>query len=754
MGASLDVPFACPLCKEAVQDPVTLKCDHRFCQRCIGDLWSVSPSGPYRCPKWTCKAVYTTLPFESSVLRTTTSGKRAHPRNTAGTSSTDEVNPTVGTLGRPSLTSRLLGKRKASTSLAEQHPDTKRAAVDSPVPCELSGDTEPPTTNSPDKPTDVEPSEKEETQSVGLSDNISPGEPSPGSDVTLTGDVSQGVSIQQNNPESEPTITSDDSDGCSEVDTCDAPATTRKDTEVTETHLSPKKPAPPAPPASPASSDHLPPHHSVSWPPLMFAKRPVVTPASPQCVLPRPESTSTTTSPVPCHYCPSSGQRPAVKTCLVCGASMCAEHLRPHLDSPVFQNHTLVAPLEDISPWRCTEHQEMNRIYCQQCAVCVCTVCTVIGSHRNHTCVSIREAERELRGNLKEEINQLQKTEQVLMDRVTELTLKKQDFQGVLSEARAGVRQQYGTMREALDEEEQSALQCVMQEESRALGGLESRLSQLQSSLTSIQQGLHTLEELADAKGDKRVQEQAFIREYSKVTHMVTDTGNSVEELEAPEDVDRARLSCLQRWTEKRLDIVVISLPDRDPYRLLYGTIPSLDADTAHPKLLLSEGNRRVVYSEAQQAYPEQGARFSSFPQVLASRAIEGGRCYWEVQVSSDEGRWKVGLCEGQIGRKGQKDSCRLGFNPFSWCLGSERRKVEALHDKAAVPVAVEALQKVGVFLDFDEGSLSFFSVTPGGSLSLLHSYKHRFAAPVYPALSVSKTQLTVCDLFRSSPAE
>ena len=76
---------------------------------------------------------------------------------------------------------------------------------------------------------------------------------------------------------------------------------------------------------------------------------------------------------------------------------MCKEHLRPHLDSPVFHNHTLVAPVEDLSSWRCQEHQEINRIYCRQCAVCVCTVCTVIGSHRDHVCVGIKEAERELR---------------------------------------------------------------------------------------------------------------------------------------------------------------------------------------------------------------------------------------------------------------------------------------------------------------------------------------------------------------------
>ncbi|XP_064817378.1 zinc finger protein RFP-like [Oncorhynchus masou masou] len=201
--------------------------------------------------------------------------------------------------------------------------------------------------------------------------------------------------------------------------------------------------------------------------------------------------------------------------------------------------------------------------------------------------------------------------------------------------------------------------------------------------------------------------------EYSKITKSVSESC-SVEELEVPQEVDRARLRCLQQWTERRLVSVVISLPDRDPFRLLYGSIPRLDPDTAHPKLLISEENRKVSYSEVQQAYPEQGARFSSFPQVLASKPLEGGRVYWEVEVEEDEGKWKVGVCEGQIGRKGQKDTCRIGFNPYSWCLLSEKGQIEALHDKVAVPVEVDGLERVGVFLDFEEGSLSFYKVAQG----------------------------------------
>uniref|UniRef100_A0A3B4VHY4 Si:dkey-29p10.4 n=1 Tax=Seriola dumerili TaxID=41447 RepID=A0A3B4VHY4_SERDU len=663
MGASLDTPARCPLCNELTREPVTLKCNHRFCRRCIGDLWSITPDGPFHCPEWRCKTVYQTLPFDRSFIRPPAPSRRAQPRSTAGTAKTgnDEENRSDSTLRRPSLTSRLLGKRKASTPAPEQ-PDTKRSTVESPR--EQPSDAETPTTSFSDKP----------GQSTGI-------------------------------------------------------------------HASPTKSA------SPAKYDFFPgeksPVHNVKSP-LILTKHPAAAPGSSSLgVFSRPENKNA--SPVPCHYCPKTGYQSAVKTCLVCGASMCTEHLRPHLDSPVFQNHTLVPPMEDISPWRCQEHQEINRIFCRQCGVCVCTVCTVIGSHRDHVCISIREAERELRGNLKEEIKQLQDAEQQVKNRVTEFILS---VQVLLSESREGVQQQYRAIREALEQEEQSALECVIKEESRVLGGLEEKLSHLRSSLLSIQQGLHTLEGLADAKGDKRIQEQAFIMEYSKVTHL----GNFVEQFEAPEEVDQARLKCLQRWTEKRLDTVIITVPgkDRDLYRLLYGTVPVLDADTAHSKLQLSESNRRVTYSEAQQFYTEHDARFSSFPQVLASCALEGGRWYWEVNVSVEDGRWKVGLSEGQIERKGQKDNSRLGFNSYSWCLACDKRKVEALHNKVSVPVDADMLQKVGVFLDFEEGILSFFNVTPGGSVALMHSYKHRFTDPLYPALSVSKTQLAICDLFQS----
>lgn len=207
-------------------------------------------------------------------------------------------------------------------------------------------------------------------------------------------DVVNDISGQQGEPESAVVVVQGDGDSLDEVIVCEAPPAASPQRDTGEE---------PAPPASAKSSAGLPPDktkppvHPVNKSAVKSNPQLASTSRSPGCFSSFPRLESKSTSPVPCNYCPKIFCQPAVRTCLVCGASMCSEHLRPHLDSPVFQNHTLIPPVNDISSWRCLEHQEINRIYCRQCAVCVCTVCTVIGSHRLHPCIGIGEAERELR---------------------------------------------------------------------------------------------------------------------------------------------------------------------------------------------------------------------------------------------------------------------------------------------------------------------------------------------------------------------
>ncbi len=95
-------------------------------------------------------------------------------------------------------------------------------------------------------------------------------------------------------------------------------------------------------------------------------------------------------SAVPCDRCPES--RAAVKTCLVCMASFCETHLKPHNAQEKLKNHELIAPTRDLSQKICPEHKYLQEFFCRSCQMYVCWLCTS-NQHKGHESVST-QAER------------------------------------------------------------------------------------------------------------------------------------------------------------------------------------------------------------------------------------------------------------------------------------------------------------------------------------------------------------------------
>lgn len=106
---------------------------------------------------------------------------------------------------------------------------------------------------------------------------------------------------------------------------------------------------------------------------------------------------------VVCDCCPPVGEKNqvgttvAVKTCLRCEVSLCAEHLQPHLERPAFKTHLLVEPLVDLSHRRCPAHKEMFLYYCADERVYVCSECLLEGGHAQHRIKGLRKVEEDLK---------------------------------------------------------------------------------------------------------------------------------------------------------------------------------------------------------------------------------------------------------------------------------------------------------------------------------------------------------------------
>ena len=162
----------------------------------------------------------------------------------------------------------------------------------------------------------------------------------------------------------------------------------------------------------------------------------------------------------------------------------------------------------------------------------------------------------------------------------------------------------------------------------------------------------------------------------------------------------------------------------------------TLDPNTAHRHLSLSEDNRKVTWVEEDQSYPDHPDRFDSWPQVLGREALTG-RCYWEVEW---EGLVYIGVTYRGITRRGGGGDSWLGWNNKSWGLYCSDGRYSVWHnniktDKRLPPAGSN---RVGVYLDRPAGTLSFYRVSPdvGGSsdtLTHIHTFQSTFTQDLYP---------------------
>ncbi|CAL8238726.1 unnamed protein product, partial [Lota lota] len=155
----------------------------------------------------------------------------------------------------------------------------------------------------------------------------------------------------------------------------------------------------------------------------------------------------------------------------------------------------------------------------------------------------------------------------------------------------------------------------------------------------------------------------------------------------------------------------------------------TLDPDTAPPQLILSEDGKQVHHGGQRKKLPDNPKRFTQNLNVLTRQSFSSGRFYFEVQVK-DKTQWFLGVARESINRKGV---IMLTPENGSWTILFNKDGL-VFNDNPAVHLKLRAkLQKVGVFVDYDEGLVSFYDVE-----ARVHIYSATgctFSEPLYPFL-------------------
>lgn len=162
----------------------------------------------------------------------------------------------------------------------------------------------------------------------------------------------------------------------------------------------------------------------------------------------------------------------------------------------------------------------------------------------------------------------------------------------------------------------------------------------------------------------------------------------------------------------------------------------TLDPDSAHRLVVLSEDLRGVSLAREEQPYPDHKDRFDYWPQVLLQQGLQS-RCYWEVEWGGKLAG--IGVAYRDIRRKGLSNDCLMGYYDFSWSLHCSSSGYQALHNFETVvcPVPLSGSRSLAVYLDWEAGILSFYRVSLEASLTHLHTYNTKFTKPLYPVFRV-----------------
>uniref|UniRef100_A0A8C4SXF7 Uncharacterized protein n=1 Tax=Erpetoichthys calabaricus TaxID=27687 RepID=A0A8C4SXF7_ERPCA len=235
--------------------------------------------------------------------------------------------------------------------------------------------------------------------------------------------------------------------------------------------------------------------------------------------------------------------------------------------------------------------------------------------------------------------------------------------------------------------------------------------------------------------GEKQGYKEIFTSLLQSVESLQSEVTELIRSHEQKEILNaEAQIVQLEKETEelKRREAELVELSQTDDH--IHFLQLTLDPKTAHRCLTLSEGNKKATWGAGTQS-PNCQERFDCWPQVLCKEALSGSHCYWEVEWSGR--RATIGVAYKGIARKGEGDECVLGCNNKSWCIRICSSTYSVCHNNTVTEIAAQS-SRVGVYLDYQAGFLSFYALTD--RITHLHTINHKFTEPLYPGFGIAET--------------
>ncbi|XP_078028741.1 tripartite motif-containing protein 16-like [Epinephelus lanceolatus] len=449
-----------------------------------------------------------------------------------------------------------------------------------------------------------------------------------------------------------------------------------------------------------------------------------------------PDQSSAGSEDVACDFC-SGIKVKAFKSCLVCMASYCEQHLQPHYNVALLKKHKLVEATSKLEENICSHHDEMMKIFCRTDQQCICYLC-LMDDHKGHDTVSAaaERAERQTelgvsRQRIQQRVQDREKDVKVLQQRVETINLSAdkavKDSEKIFTDLIRLIEKRSSEVKQQIRSQQKTQVSRAKELEEK-----------LQQEITELQRKDTELEKLSRTEDHLH-----FLNNYPSLSRLSgsadlpsIDTGPlcSFKDVTAAVSKARDKLQAVlsEEWTKISLAVteVDVSLPQAEPRTraefMRCSHQITLDPDTAHRRLSLSDRNRKATLMAIDQIYSDHPDRFVKWWQILSREGLTG-RCYWEVKWSGDV---SIAIAYRDIGRTGTKDECGFGYNDKSWSLEYNRASYTFRHNNIVTSISGPQSSTIGVYLDHRAGTLSYYSISE--TMTLLHRVQTTFTQPLY----------------------
>ncbi|XP_064803785.1 E3 ubiquitin-protein ligase TRIM39-like [Oncorhynchus masou masou] len=420
-----------------------------------------------------------------------------------------------------------------------------------------------------------------------------------------------------------------------------------------------------------------------------------ITPGKPQ--------TTTLAKPgeVPCDVCPE-GEHKAMKSCLVCLASYCETHLEPHQILASFKKHKLIDPVENLEDRVCKKHDRPLELFCRSDQTCVCQFCTET-DHKTHKTVPIEE-------EYGERMTQMRKTKGKVQEMIQERLLKVKEIKQAVDLCKRNAEREIADSMEVFTvlvrsiERSQAELIEVVEEKQKVSEKRAERfIEELEQEITELKRRTPEIGHLLD------IEDLLLLLQTSPSSSTLPPTKNW-SEVTVQSGLGVATLRRAVSQVEVTLNKIREKLCDAELKRMQQCAVDvTLDPDTAHPGLILAADRKQVRYGGIMKNLHDNKKRFVNNPRVLGREGFSSGRFYYEVQVEGKSG-WLLGVARESINRK----DCDVSPSPVDgyWTIGQWNMNEYKAYAGPWVNLSLSNKpQKVGVFVDYEEGEVSFYNV-------------------------------------------